>query len=86
MINDGLVVKYSYKSNASYNERWSSDGLIENGEDDTPEYYDLYDDLTDRLCEENGEPGEEKVCCFEDDIKVESSSTMMIKKSNQFKQ
>ena len=62
-----------YRS-ASYNEQWSPDEMIEEEEIDSPEYYDLYDDLKGRLCEKNKEPGEDKVCCPEDEIKVGLSS------------
>ena len=44
--------------------------MIEDDENQSPEYYDLYDDLNERLCEENEEPEEDKVCCSEDDIEV----------------
>ena len=43
--------------------------MIEDDENQSPEYYDLYDDLKERLCEEN-EEGEDRVCCSGDDIKV----------------
>ena len=63
---------------ASYNEQWSPDGLIENDEIDTPEYYDLYDDLLARLCEVHEEDHDkDKVCCSEDDIKVGSFSELI---------
>ena len=45
--------------------------MIENDENQSPEYYDLYDDLIERLCEENEEEEEDKVCCSGDDIKVD---------------
>ena len=51
--------------------------LIEDDEIDTPEYYDLYEDLNERLCEENRAPKEDKVCCSEDDIKVGSFSSII---------
>ena len=44
--------------------------MIEDDENQSPEYYDLYDDLNERLCEENEEPEEDKVCCSGDDIEV----------------
>ena len=49
--------------------------MIEDDDIDSPEYYDLYEDLKERLCEENKEPEENKVCCSGDDIKVGSFST-----------
>ena len=51
--------------------------MIEDDEIDSPEYYDLYEDLNERLCEENEAPKEDKVCCSEDEIQVESFSTMI---------
>ena len=44
--------------------------MIEDDKNQSPEYYDLYDDLNERLCEENEEPEEDKVCCSDDDIEV----------------
>ena len=44
--------------------------MIEDDENQSPEYYDLYDDLNEKLCEENEEPEENKVCCSGDDIEV----------------
>ena len=44
--------------------------MIEDDKNQSPEYYDLYDDLIERLCEENDEQEEDKVCCSGDDIKV----------------
>ena len=55
---------------ASYNKQWSPGVMIEDDENQSPEYYDLYDDLNERLCEENEEPEEDKVCCSGDDIEV----------------
>ena len=46
--------------------------MIDDDEIDSPEYYVLYDDLMERVCEKNEEPEEDKVCCSEDDIKVGS--------------
>ena len=46
--------------------------MIDDDEIDSPEYYVLYDDLKERVCEKNEEPEEDKVCCSEDDIKVGS--------------
>ena len=34
---------------------------------DSPEYYDLEEDLYDRICEENEGTKEDKVCCSKDD-------------------
>ena len=50
--------------------------MIEDDDIDSPEYYDLYEDLKNRLCEENEESEEDKVCCPEDDIKVGSFSSI----------
>ena len=44
---------------------------------DTPEYDNLHDDLIERVCGENEAPKEDKVCCSEDEIQVESFSTMI---------
>ena len=56
--------------------------MIEDDEIDSPEYYDLYEDLNERLCEENKAPKEDKVCCSGDEIQVGS---FLIKKNIQFK-
>ena len=45
--------------------------MIEDDDIHSPEYYDLYDDLMERVCQKNEEPEEDKVCCSENDIKVE---------------
>ena len=51
--------------------------MIEDDDIHSPEYYDLYDDLSEKICEENEEPEENKVCCSENDIKVGSFSSML---------
>ena len=51
---------------ASYKELWSPDEI----DYDSPEYYDLYDNLNNRICEEKKEQEEDKVCCSGEDTKV----------------
>ena len=51
--------------------------MIDDDDIHSPEYYDLYYDLSERICEENEAPEENKVCCSKDDIKVGSFSSMI---------
>ena len=60
--------------------------MIQDEEFDTPEYYDLYDDMKGRLCEIHEEDHDkDKVCCSEDDIKVGCRELFWIDTNNQFK-
>ena len=51
--------------------------MIDDDDIHSPEYYDLYYDLSERICEENEAPEENKVCCSKDNIKVGSFSSMI---------
>ena len=58
--------------------------MIQDEEIDTPEYYDLYDDMKTRLCEIHEEDHDkDKVCCAEDDIKVGRLSMIITTSLNQ---